>query len=455
MLGDSQVLEFKAALRGQLISPADTEYDSARKVFNAMIDRRPALIARCAGAADVIACVRFAREHELPVSIRGGGHSVAGTAVCDAGLVIDLSRTKTVRVDPVHRTARADPGLLLGEFDRETEAFGLATTPGTFSITGIAGLTLGGGLGWLMGKHGLACDNRLSVDVVTADARLLTASAQENADLFWGVRGGAGNFGVVTSFEYQLYPLGPVLAGLVGYPITQAPQVLRFFREYAETCPDELGLMAAMLTLPDGNTIVGVAGCYSGDDLDAGEKVLKPLRSFGSPVADQFQRMPYTAFQKALDWWAVPEQQHYWKSSFMRALPDSPMGVMVDFATRKPSSGSGVAVEFMHGAMQRVPADATAFAHRDARYNFLMLGRWDSPPHNETCLRWVNEFWDAMRPSLDAGVYVNYMSEGEGEERVRGAYGANYGRLVKLKNKYDPTNFFRINQNIRGSKVAA
>jgi FAD/FMN-containing dehydrogenase len=408
---------------------------------------------RCAGAADVISCICFAKEHGLPVSIRGGGHSVAGTAVCDAGLVIDFSRMKTIRVDPVHSTARADPGLLLADFDRETEAFGLATTLGTFSITGIAGLTLGGGLGWLMGKHGLACDNLLSVDLVTADACLLTASAQQNADLFWGVRGGSGNFGVVTSLEYQLHPLGPVLAGLVAYPIAQAREVLRFFREYSATCPDELGLMAAMLTLPDGNTIVGVAGCYSGD-VDAGEKILKPLRSFGSPVADHFQRMPYTAFQKALDWWAVPEQ-HYWKSSFMRVLPDAALDLMVDFATRKPSSGSGVAVEFMHGAVQRIPSDATAFVHRDARYNFLMLGRWESPASNETCLRWIREFWDAMQPSLDAGVYVNYLSEGEGEERVRGAYGANYDRLVKLKNKYDPTNFFRINQNIRASKVAA
>jgi len=452
MLGDSQVQELKAALRGQLISPSDAEYDTARKVFNAMIDRKPSMIARCAGAADVVACVRFAREHNLPVSIRGGGHSVAGNAVCNDGLVIDFSRMKTIRVDPVRRITRADPGLLLGEFDRETQAFGLATTMGTFSITGIAGLTLGGGLGWLMGKYGLACDNLVSVDLVLADGRFLTVSADENVDLFWAVRGGGGNFGVVTSFEYQLHSLGPVLAGLVAYPISQASQVLRFFREYAATCPDELGLTAAMLTLPDGNTIVGVAGCYSGD-LDAGEKALKPLRSFGSPVADQFQPMPYTAFQKALDWWAVPEQ-HYWKSSFMRVLPDGVLDVMVDFASRKPSSGSGVAVEFMHGAIQRVPPDATAFAHRDARYSFLLLGRWDTPSRNETCLRWVHEFWDAMRPWLDAGSYVNYMSEGEGEERVRAAYGTNYDRLVKLKNKYDPTNFFRINQNIRGFTVA-
>jgi len=319
MLDDSQTKELRTSLRGQLLCPEDSDYDKGRKVFNAMIDRRPALIARCTGAVDVIACVRFAREHDLPVSIRGGGHSIAGTAVCDDGLVVDLSMMKTIRVDPAHRTARADPGLLLAEFDRETQAFGLATTMGTFSITGIAGLTLGGGLGWLMSKHGLACDNLVSIDLVTADGGLVTASARENDDLFWGVRGGSGNFGVVTSFEYQLHPLGPVLAGLVAYPISQAPQVLRFFREYGASCPDELGLMAAMLTLPDGNTVVGIAGCYSGD-LDAGEAALRPLRSFGSPVADLFRPMPYTEVQKMLDWWAAPQQQHYWKSSFMREM---------------------------------------------------------------------------------------------------------------------------------------
>jgi len=418
-----------------------------------MIDRRPALIARCVGAADVISCVRFAREHDLPVSVRGGGHSIAGNAVCDDGLVIDLSRMKTIRVDPVRRLARADPGLLLGEFDRETQAFGLATTLGTLSITGIAGLTLGGGLGWLMGKHGLACDNLLSVDIVTADGRLLTASAEENPDLFWGVRGGSGNFGVVTSFEYQLHPLGPVLAGLVAYSIQQAPQVLRFFREYAATCPDELGLMSAMLTLPDGNTVVGVAACYSGD-LETGERVLRPLRSLGSPVADLFQTMRYTDVQKMIDWWAVPEH-HYWKSSFLREMDDTTLDIIADFALRKPSPGSGVGLEVIHGAVRRVPPDATAFAHRDSRYNFLMLGRWESRALAETGMSWVREFWSAMQPFLSTGVYVNYLSDNEGEDRVQGAYGSNYDRLLQLKAKYDPTNFFRINQNIRAIKVAA
>jgi FAD binding domain-containing protein/berberine-like enzyme len=375
-------------------------------------------------------------------------------AVCDDGLVIDLSRMKTVRVDPLRRIARADPGLLLAEFDRETEAFGLATTLGTFSVTGISGLTLGGGLGWLMGKHGLACDKLISADVVTAKGELLTASAEENADLFWALRGGSGNFGVVTSLKYQLHPLGPVLAGLVAYPISQAPQVLRFFREFSAEAPDELGLMAALITLPDGNTVVGVEGCYSGK-VEEGEKILRPLRSFGPPVMDAFQTMPYTAVQKMNDWWAVPGQQHYWKSNFMREMSDDAIAVITKFAARKPSLGSAVVLEVMHGAMSRVAPDATAFAHRDGQFNFLMLGRWESPAETGTCKSWVGEFWNAMQPFLSAGAYVNYLSDNEGEGRVRGAYGSNYDRLLQVKAKYDATNFFRVNQNIRVRTTAA
>ena len=454
MLIDSALHELKGALRGQVLGPADSDYDSARGVFNGMIDRRPAVIARCAGAADVITCVRFATQHQLPVSIRGGGHSVSGTAVCDAGLMIDLCRMKTLRIDPVGKTARADPGLLLGEFDCEAQAFGLATTLGTFSPTGITGLTLGGGLGWLMGKHGLACDNLLSVDIVTADGCLLVAGAEQNSDLFWGVRGGSGNFGVVTSLEYRLHPLGPVFAGLVAHPPSEARKVLRFFCDFAKNIPDELGLMAAMLTLPDGNTVVGMAGCYSGELKDA-ERVLKPLRSFGSPLADHFTVMPYTAFQKALDWWAVPAQRHYWKSGFMQEVSDSAIDVMADFGVRKPSSGSGFGIEILHGRAARVPHDATAFAHRDKPYNFLMLGNWASAAEDDAAMCWIGDFWKAMAPSVAGGVYVNYLSSNEGEDRVRAAYGANYERLVHLKNKYDPSNFFRVNQNIRGGKSAA
>ena len=450
----SAIPELKAALRGQLLEPADQEYESARKVFNGMIDRRPAAIVRCAGAADVIACVKFAQAHAIPLSIRGGGHSVSGTAVCDNGLVIDLCRMKTLRVDPVSRTARADAGLLLGEFDSETQAFGLATTLGTFSPTGITGLTLGGGLGWLMGKHGLSCDNLLSADVVTADGQLLVASVEQNPDLFWALRGGSGNFGVVTSLEYKLHPLGPVFAGLVAHPPSAVKEVLRFFRDFSREVPDELGLMAAMLTLPDGNTIVGMAGCYSGELKDA-EKILKPLRAFGSPLADHFQVMPYTVFQKALDWWAIPAQRHYWKSGFMKEVSDAAIGVMADFGARKPSAGSGFGIEILHGAAARVPNDATAFVHRDKPYNFLMLGNWALAEQDDAGMRWIGDFWKAMIPSLANGVYVNYLSNNEGEDRVRAAYGTNYDRLVHVKDKYDASNFFRINQNIRGGKTAA
>ncbi len=395
-----------------------------------------------------MACVRFARERDLTVSIRGGGHNVAGTAVCDHGLVIDLSRMKTIRVDPMRRVARADPGLLLADFDQETQAFGMATTLGTFSVTGISGLTLGGGLGWLMGKHGLACDNLISADLVTAEGNLLTASAEENPDLFWGLRGGSGNFGVVTSLEYRLHPLGPVFAGLVAYPISHAPKVLRFFLEYSRECPEDLGLMVALITLPDGTTVVGVEGCYSGR-LEDGERLLQPLRSFGPPAMDLFQPMPYVAVQKMNDWWAIPGQQHYWKPSFLRDLNDAAIDVIAEFALRKPSLGSTVVLEFMHGAMRRVAPDATAFAHRDAQYNFLMLGRWESPDETATGMRWVRDFWSAMQPFLTAGTYVNYLSADESEERVRAAYGSNYERLRQVKAKYDPTNFFRVNQNIR------
>ncbi|HZQ67202.1 MAG TPA: BBE domain-containing protein [Terriglobales bacterium] len=368
--------------------------------------------------------------------------------------MIDLSRMKTVRVDPAHHVAQADPGLLLAEFDHETQAFGMATTLGTFSVTGISGLTLGGGLGWLMGKHGLACDNLISVDVVTADGELLRANTEENSDLFWGLRGGSGNFGVATRLEFQLHPVGPLFAGLVAFPISQAADVLRFYLDYSATAPDELGLMAALITLPDGNTVVGVEGCYNGP-VEKGERVLHPLRSFGPPAIDLFQMMPYTAVQKMNDWWAIPGQQHYWKSGFLRELNDAAIHTIAEFAMRKPSLGSAVALEFIHGAARRIAPDATAFAHRDAQYNFLMLGRWESPAETETGMRWVREFWSAMQPFLSAGVYVNYLSENEGGDRVRSAYGMNYERLVQVKAKYDPTNFFCMNHNIRTANAAA
>lgn len=452
MLTDAQNGRLRSAVRGQVIGRGDEEYEQARKVFNAMIDRRPAVMARCTGAADVIACVRFAREHGLVVSVRSGGHGVAGLAVCDDGLVIDLSRMKTARIDPRRRVARCDPGLTLAEFDRETEAFGLATTMGTISMTGITGLTLGGGLGWLMGKNGLACDNLISADVVTADGKLLVASVEENADLFWALRGGSGNFGVVTSLEYRLHEQGPVFAGLVAHSMTDSVAALRFIRDFSGSAPDELGLMAAVLTLPHGLTIIGLAGCYCGD-VGAGERVLQPLRSFGKPLVDQFQVMPYTAFQKSLDWWAEPGKHHYWRSGFMREMPEGALETLTKFGNNKPLKRCGFGVEFVHGAAARVAPEATAFAHRKDKYNFLLLGSWDAAAESEQGMQWVNEFWEGMKPSIGAGVYVNYLAADESAERVKDAYGGNYARLAEVKSKYDPENFFRMNANVKVARA--
>jgi len=452
-LTDGQVAELRATVRGQVIARGDSEYDTARRVFNAMIDRRPALIVRCTGATDVMASVRFARERGLVVSVRSGGHGVAGLAVCDDGLVIDLSAMKTMRIDPRRRVARCDPGLTLAEFDRETAAFGLATTMGTISMTGITGLTLGGGLGWLMGKHGLACDNLISADVVTAEGKLLVASEEENADLFWALRGGGGNFGVVTSLEFRLYDQGPVFAGLVAHAITDCAAALGFLRDFARSAPDELALMGAVLTLPDGLTITGLAGCYSGD-VKEGERVLLPLRSFGKPLVDQFQVMPYTAFQKVMDWWAEPGKQHYWRSGFLKELPDNTLDVLAKYGANKAIGRCAFGVEFPGGKASRIAPDATAFVHRKAKYNFLLLGSWDDAAQNAAGMKWVNDFWEEMKPSIGEGVYVNYLGADEPAERVKGAYGANYVRLQAVKAKYDPENFFRMNQNIRTEKAA-
>ena len=331
MVSQAATAAFRTSLRGVSFVPGEPGYDAARVVFNRIVDRRPAIIARCAGAADVIACVGFAREQDLPVSVRGGGHSIAGKAICDDGLMIDLSAMKGIRVDPATRTVRAEPGLTIGEFDRETQAFGLATTMGVISTTGIAGLTLGGGMGWLIGKHGLACDNVIAMDVVTADGRLLKASEQENPDLFWGMRGGGGNFGIVTSFEYRLHQLGPVFGGGVLYPVDQARDVLRFYRDFAFSGPDELSTQVGRICTLEGVPVIGVAGCYSGS-LEEGEKVLAPLRRFGSPVADLFGPMSYLQMQTMFDPWFPPGRQAYWKANFLHGLPDEAIEVFHRYA---------------------------------------------------------------------------------------------------------------------------
>ncbi len=440
----------RAHLAGELLGPGERGYGEARRVFNGLIDRRPALIARCRSTADVIAMTRFARDHDLLVSVRGGGHNVAGTAVADGGLMIDLSGMTGVRVNPQGGTARAEAGVTWRQFDRETGAFGLATTGGLVSTTGIAGLTLGGGFGYLARSYGLACDNLLSADVVTAEGMLLPASPSEHADLFWGLRGGGGNFGIVTSFEYRLHPVAGVVGGLLIHPIERAKEALRFYRDYTAAAPDTLTCHAGLLTGPDGARVLGFVVSFVGAPAEA-EKVLRPLQAFGPPAADLLRPMMYTELQQMMDASYPPGLCHYWKSSFLRGLSDEGMDILIDHFLRAPTPQSHIIIEQLGGAASRVPGDATAFAHRTNPLDLLLLGVSTRPEEHEACRQWAQDLWSAMSPSFGEGVYLNYLSEeaGEGSARVEAAYDRNYPRLVALKRRYDPTNFFRLNQNIR------
>ena len=448
ILEEAAVHDFAADLRGPLLRPGAGGYDEARKVWNGMIDRRPALIARCAGVADVMAAVRFARAHRLLLAVRGGGHNITGNAVCEGGLMIDLSPMKSVRVDPVKRLARAEAGLTWGEYNRETQAFGLASTGGVVSTTGIAGLTLGGGLGWAMGKHGLSCDNLLSADIVTADGQFLTVSAEENPDLFWGLRGGGGNFGVVTSFEYQLHPVGPVLAGMVIHPISEAKAVLRFYRDFCRSCPDEMLAAAALMTSPDGAPVAVIIAAHIGD-LSAGERLMAPLRKFGTPLADTIAPTSYvelnTLFDAAVPYGGV---QRYWKSSFLKELGDDVLDIMIARTAKLLSPMSMVLFFHMHGAATRVDRDATAFGLRQDQWDYDVISQWTDPAETAQHVQWTREFWNAVEPFATGEVYVNHL-DAEEATRIRAAYGGHYDRLVALKNKYDPTNLFRLNQNIK------
>ena len=453
MLDVDAIEQFSAELRGGHLLRGDEGYDDARTIYNAMIDKQPALIARCAGVADVIHAVNFARTNDLVVSVRGGGHNVSGNAITDGGLMIDLSPMKGVRVDPEGKTARAEPGVTWGEFDHETQAFGLATTGGLVSTTGVAGLTLGGGLGWLMGNHGLACDNLISVDVVTADGRFLTASDSHNQDLFWALRGGGGNFGIATSFEFQLHPVGPMLGGILIHPLDKAAETIGFYDDYTRTCPDELGTFVAFVTSPEGERVMAIFVCYNGA-VEEGERVLRPLREFGTPLADTIGPMPYVQVQRMMDEGFPAGRQNYWKSNFLKGLDTEAIEIIVDHVAKAPSPYSAVAIEQFSGAVNRVGKDDTAFNHRDARYNLLIVGIWPDPTAKADNVKWVRDLWDAMEPYSSGGVYVNYLGEeaDEGAERIKSAYGPEkYERLVALKNKYDPINLFRLNQNIKPS----
>jgi FAD/FMN-containing dehydrogenase len=450
VLEEAPIHAFKARLRGTLLRPGEGGYDAARTVWNGMIDRHPALIARCAGVADVIDAVDFARTHHLLVSVRGGSHNIPGNAVCDGGLMIDLSPMKSIRVDPWRQTVRAEGGVTWGAFDHETQAFGLATTGGTDAMTGIAGITLGGGLGWLAGKYGLACDNLLAVDLVTADGRYLTARATEHADLFWGVRGGGGNFGVVTSFEYRLHPVGPVLAGPVLYPFAQARDILRFYRDFSRALPDEANTVCLLATSPEGLPVVVIGVCYNGA-LDTGEQLLQPLRIVSPPLVDQIRPMPYTEIQRLVGSMLYSGDRNYIKSSFMEHISDDAIDTLIEHFATVPSPLTQVFFQRLGNAANRVRPEATAFSHRAALCELGCLSVWRDPAADDVNIRWTRAVAEAMRPFTTGRDYVNQMGQeaDEGAERIRAAYGATYDRLVALKNTYDPTNLFRLNPNIK------
>lgn len=454
-LGKATLGEFQANFSGEVIYPGDEGYETYRKVWNGMIDRRPALIARCYGVADVITAVQFARSHNLLVAVRGGGHNVAGNAVCNGGIVIDLSPMKGVRIDPTSRTVRAQAGVTWGELDHEIQAFGLATTGGIVSTTGISGLTLGGGIGWLMRKYGLACDNLLSVDIVTADGRYIVAKASEHPDLFWGVRGGGGNFGIVTSFEYQLHPVSTVTGGLVIYPAAQFRDVLRFYRDYCASAPDELTTLALFFTAPaeefipsslHGTLVLGIAVCHCGS-LEQAEMVLRPLHTFGPPAANLLSPMSYSALQTMFNDSYPAGRHYYWKSDYLTDLTDEAIETIGVHMVERTSLLSALNIHQMGGAIKRISAETTAFGHRDAPFLANIVASWSGPEPGEQHVQWARDL-SAGLARYSKGTYVNFLTN-EGEASVRASYDPEaYQRLVELKHTYDPTNLFRLNQNI-------
>ena len=454
-----RVEDFAKRLRGQWVTPGSLEYEPARTVWNAMIDRRPTAIVRCRGAADVMCAVRFASEHDLLISVRGGGHSVAGNSVAQDGLMIDLSLMQSVRVDPAARTARVEPGVTLGGFDQEAQAFGLATPIGINSTTGISGLTLGGGFGWTSRSLGLTVDNLLSADVVTAEGTLVRASERENSDLFWGLRGGGGNFGIVTSFEFKLHPVGPqVLAGLVVHPLDAAKDVLGFYRRFVAEAPDELSCWFVMRQAPPlpflspdwhGKEILVLAMCYTGA-IEEGERATQAIRSYGRPLADVVAPQPFVAWQTALDPLLTPGMRNYWKSHNFLRLEDGLLDVLEAGARRLPDPQTDFVMIHLGGAVSRIASGMTAYAQREAPFVMNVHGRWADPGKDDACIGWTRDLFKATQPFATGATYVNFMNQDEAD-RVEAVYGPNYARLAELKRKMDPRNLFSMNQNIRPS----
>lgn len=445
------VAELAKTFAGRLIQPFDSDFEEARKVHNGLVDKRPALIARCRGVADIADAVNFARTHGLEAAVRGAGHNVAGRATIDDGLMIDLSAMKGIHVDPKAHTARAQGGVTWAEFNRETQLHGLATTGGVVSSTGIAGLTLGGGLGWLMGKFGLALDNLRSAEMVTADGRVLRASADENADLFWAVRGGGGNFGIAASFEYQLHPVGPTITGgLVAHPFTAARDVLRFYREVTASLPDELIVYALLGHAPDGSgtKIAAIVVCHCGP-LSEGETATRSVKEFGSPVMNNIGPMDYSALNSMLNAAYPRGALNYWKSNFLAQLSDEAIDTMIECLGKCHSPMDHLALEHIHGAATRVGIGDTAFPHRAPGYDLLLISEWMGRADTDRCIAWARNTYAAMQPFMSSARYVNYLDHDEAGDPVAAAYGPNYRRLQELKTKYDPTNFFHMNQNIK------
>lgn len=456
MLADATVATLKSSLRGEVIEPDDQNYETARKVHNAMIDRRPRLIARCADVADVVTAVNFGREHKLLLAIRGGGHNAGGLGVCDDGLVIDLSRMRYVRVDPKKRTVLAGGGALWGDVDHATHPFGLAVPAGVISTTGVGGLTLGGGLGHLTRRCGLTIDNLLAVDIVLADGRFVTASAKEHADLFWAVRGGGGNFGVVTSFLFKAHQVHTDYAGPMLWRMEDAAEVMRWYRDFIAKAPDTIGGFFAFLTVPPGppfpkdlhnKKMCGIVWCYTGPAKKA-EQAFKSIRSFKTPVLDMVGPVPHPALQSMFDALYPPGLQWYWKADFVRELSDEAIALHVNHGSRLPTMHSTMHLYPINGAASRVNNSATPWSYRDALWAEVIVGVDPDQAKKEAIVSWTKQYWTALHPYGAGGAYVNFMMD-EGEDRVRATYGKNYERLVKIKKRYDPTNLFRVNQNIR------
>jgi FAD/FMN-containing dehydrogenase len=449
--------QLKGIVKGSVLIPDEPSYEEARQIWNAMIDRRPALIVQCADANDVVPAIAFARKNKLEVSIRGGGHNIAGNALSDGGLTIDFSNMKNVRVDAAKERAFVEPGATLADLDQATQVHGLATPVGINSTTGIAGLTLGGGFGWLTRKYGMTIDNLVSVDMITADGKKVRASEKENSDLFWALRGGGGNFGVVTQFEFQLYPVGPkILAGLMVFPFSQARQILTKYRQFIKSAPEELNVWVVLRQAPPlpflpenvhGKEVVVLPIFYCGAVAE-GEKLIAPLRAFGDVVGEHIGAQPYADWQKAFDPLLTPGARNYWKSHNFTELADGALNSVIDFAGTLPSPQCEIFIGLIAGAPNRIAVNATAYAARDAKLVLNVHGRWDEAKDDQKCIAWARDFFKASTPYASGGAYVNFMTDEEGD-RVAAAYGSNYERLVEIKRRYDPDNVFHTNQNIK------